>query len=57
MNTSYRFTTKDGHRYSCKAANPVEARESIELAYRINLAGATMEVLWKLRVIETRKVR
>ena len=55
--TTYTFTTKDGRRYNAKGANRFEAQQSIELAWGINLTGATFEEVYKLRVVRTGTVR
>ena len=55
-NTHYTFT-KDGKTYSAAGANRFDAQLSIELAYGIDLKGATFEEVYKLRVVRTGKVR
>ncbi len=54
--TTFTFI-KDGQRYFSNAKNPIEARDAIELAFGIDLAGAIYEELYKLRVVRTGKVR
>lgn len=48
---------KDGKNYSIAANNRYDARNSIELSFGIDLAGATYEELYKLRVVKTGKER
>ena len=49
-NTTYTFK-KNGKTYSAKAKNRFEAQDKIELAFGINLEGATFEEVYKLRVV------
>ena len=56
-NTFYRFITKDGKKYSHGGNNRFDAQHSIELAFRIDLTGATFEEVYKLRVVRTGTVR
>ena len=56
-NTTYRFTTKSGKVYSGNGANPSEARDNIEFLFGVNLSGAKLEILYKLRVVESWTVR
>lgn len=57
MNTTYTFITKNGKRYSHGGNNRFEAQEALELAFRINLTGATFQEVYKLRVVRTGTVR
>ena len=57
MNTTYTFITKDGKRYSHGGKNCFEAQQAIELAFRIDLTGATFQEVYKLRVVRTGTVR
>ena len=54
--TTYTFK-KDGKAYSAAANNRFDAQEKIELAFGIDLEGATFEEVYKLRVVRTGKVR
>lgn len=54
--TTYTFK-KDGKAYSAVANNRFDAQEKIELAFGIDLTGATFEEVYKLRVVRTGKVR
>lgn len=56
MNTTYHFT-KGSSTYSTRANNAVEAREKLELQFGIDMTGAKLEIMYKLRVIETRTVK
>ena len=56
MNTTYTFK-KNGKSYSAKGSNRFDAQLSIELAYHIDLTGATFEEVYKLRVVRTGTVR
>lgn len=55
--TTYTFTTKNGSSYSAKGNNRFEAQQNIELAWGIDLTGATFEEVYKLRVVRTGTVR
>ncbi len=55
-NTTYTFR-KNGKAYSAAANNRFEAQEKIELAFGIDLSGASFEEIYKLRVTRTGKVR
>ena len=55
--TTYTFTAKDGRRYSANGKNRFEAQQNVELAWGIDLTGATFEVVYKLRVVRTGTVR
>ena len=55
--TTYTFTTKDGHRYSAKGDNRIDAQFSVELAWHISLKGATWTEYYKLRPVRTGTVR
>ena len=57
MNTTYTFITKDGKRYSHGGNNRFEAQQAIELAFCIDLTGATFQEVYKLRVVRTGTVR
>ena len=56
-NTTYAFITKDGKKYSHGGNNRFEAQDAIELAFRVNLTGATFQEVYKLRVVRTGTVR
>ena len=56
MKTIYTFT-KDGHRYSAKAANRFEAQTQLEVIYGVNLTGAKFEVVFNLKTARTGAVR
>lgn len=56
-NTIYRFITKDGHIYSAKGQNPIEAREELEWLFNIDLTGSVLQIVYKLRVVEEWTVR
>ena len=56
-NTHYTFTTKDGKAYSAMGKNRFEAQQSIELAWHIDLTGATWTEVYKLRTVATGTVR
>ena len=55
-NTHFTFT-KDGNKYSATGNNRFDAQLHIELAYGIDLTGATFEEIHKLRVVRTGTVR
>ena len=52
MNMTYRFT-KNGKVFTGRGANRFDAQAQIELAFQIDLTGATFEEVYKLRVIRT----
>ena len=54
-NTTYTFT-KNGKAYSANAKNRFEAQDKIELAFGIDLEGATFEEIYKLRVVRSGRV-
>ena len=54
--TTYTFK-KNGKKYSAAGNNRFDAQESIELAFGIDLTGATFEEVYKLRVVRTGTVR
>ena len=54
--TTYTFK-KGGKAYSAAANNRFEAQDKIELAFGIDLTGATFEEVYKLRVVRIGKVR
>ena len=54
-NTTYTFT-KNGKAYSANAKNRFEAQDRIELAFGIDLEGATFEEVYKLRVVRSGRV-
>ena len=54
--TTYTFR-KDGKAYSTNANNRFEAQDKIELAFGIDLTGATFEEVYKLRAARTGTVR
>ena len=56
-NTTYTFITKDGKRYSHGGNNRFETQQAIELAFHLDLTGATFEEVYKLRVVRTGTVR
>lgn len=56
-NMRYNFITKDGKKYSSIANNRLEAQWNIEIAFGIDLTGATYEEVYKLRVERTGIVR
>ena len=56
-NTTYTFITKDGKRYSHGGNNRLEAQQALELAFRIDLTGASYEEVYKLRVMRRGTVR
>lgn len=57
MKSTYTFITKDGKKYSHGGNNRFDAQQALELAFRINLAGAKYEEVYKLRVVRTGTVR
>lgn len=52
MKTSYTFT-KNGHSYSIKANNEVDAQAALERIYHMSLKGATWTEYYKLRAVST----
>ena len=56
--TTFMYTfTKDGKSYSATAKNRFEAQDKIELAFGIDLDGATFKEIYKLRTLRTGIVR
>ena len=53
MNTTWRFTTKEGKSYTANGKNRFDAQNKIELAWRISLEGATFEEIYKLKTLRT----
>lgn len=47
--THYEFTTKEGRTYRAEGQNRFDAQQKIELAWRIDLTGATWTQIYKLR--------
>ena len=56
-NTTYKFTTKDGHTYHAGGNNRFEAQLTIETRFGIDLTGATFEELFKLKTVRTGTVK
>ncbi len=54
--TTYTFRLND-REYSAAGRNRFEAQEKIELAFQINLSGATFKEVYKLKTVRTGKVR
>lgn len=52
MKTFYRFT-KNGHTYSVKGDNRVDAQDIAEMMFHVDLHGATFEEVYKLHVVRT----
>ena len=54
---AFPFSQGTSKAYSAAANNRFDAQEKIELAFGIDLTGATFEEVYKLRVVRTGKVR